>query len=320
MTRRIVLVAAAALTVSCVHEQRMSVAPSAPPPPTVWDRQVRNARDAGDGDYVLKSLRRRVAAEPENIAARLELADAYRDRGYPEVALDLNRLAAERFPDSPDAQFALVGRLFELRRPVEALQALEAHPRETADYYSWLGLLRDQQGAWEAGEPAHRKAIELAPARDGFHNNLGYNLLMQKKTEAAAAELREALRLNPASLVARNNLGLALANSSTQEALASWQAASDPATAHSNLAAVRIEQGNYAEARQELAIALGYNNSHPAALKNMLLVAKLDGKSAELAPTQAESRWVRLKKGLRRWFVDPLDNSKGTPAKTASAK
>jgi Flp pilus assembly protein TadD len=322
MTKRVTIAMAAALTVSCVHEQRPAVA-SAPaaPAPTVWDRQIRNASDAGDGDYVLNRLRQRVAAEPANVAVRLELAMAYRDRGYPELAVEVCRLAAERFPDSTEAQLGLVRSLFAMKRPAEAIAALEAHPRETADYYSWLGLSRDALGAWTEGEKAHRKAVELAPAQDGLHNNLGYNLLMQKKSEDAAAEFREALRLDPASQVARNNLGLALASTDTQKALASWQAASDPATAHSNLAAVWIEKGNYAEARKELAVALGYNKSHSAALKNLELVSRLDGQPAGVQAKEAsESRWTRWKTGFRRLFTGPLEDSKPAPVRTASVK
>ena len=186
------------------------------PSPTVWDRQIRNAADAGDGDYLLESAARSGSPPSRTIfAVRLELAKAYRERGYPEVALEICRLAAARFPESGEAQLALVRALCEMKRPQEAIAALEAHPRAHSrrDYYSWLGILRDETGAWEAGEPAHRQAVELAPAQDSLHNNLGYNLLMQKKNEEAAAEFREALRLNPASQMARNNLGMALANS-----------------------------------------------------------------------------------------------------------
>jgi tetratricopeptide (TPR) repeat protein len=307
MTKRVTIAMAAALTVSCVHQKRAATVAAPAAPQTVWDRQVHNASDAGDGDYVLKGLRQRVAAEPDNIPVRLELAKAYRDRGYPDMAVELCRLTVERFPQSAEAQLALVRGLFEMKRPAEAIAALEAHPRDTADYHSWLGLLRDSMGAWTAGEPSHRKAIELAPAQDGLHNNLGYNLLMQKKGEEAAAEFREALRLNPASQLARNNLGLALASTNTQQALASWQAASDPATAHSNLAAVWIEKGNYAEARKELAVALGYNKSHSAALRNLQLVAQLDGQASAWAPGSADSRWIRWKTGFKKLFVGPLD-------------
>ena len=238
MNWRVAVPLAAAISASCVHERRVVVAP--PSTPTVWERQIRNARDAGDGDYALSSLRARVAAEPANIPIRLELARLYRERGYPEIAVEVSRLAVERFPESAEAQLALVRSLYEMKRPVEALAALEARPRESAEYYLWLGLVRDSTGAWAAGEPAHRKAVALAPSDDALHNNLGYNLLIQKKNADAAAAFREALRLNPASQVARNNLGLALASSDTAQAVSNWQAASDPATAHNNLATVWI--------------------------------------------------------------------------------
>ena len=253
----------AILCSSCVQQNHVA---KAPPAPTVWERQVRNAADAGDGDVALKALRNRIAAEPNNVAARLDLAAAYRERGYHEVALEVCRLAVERFPQSVEAQFALVRTLFEMKRPADAVAALEAHPRQTSEYYSWLGLVLDSTGAWPAGESSHRKAVELAPAQEAPHNNLGYNLLMQKRDADAAAEFREALRINPSSALARNNLGLALASTDTAQAVSNWQAASDPATAHNNMATVWIEKGNWEEARKELAIALGYNRSHPAAL------------------------------------------------------
>ena len=305
---RLAALLAAATCASCVQERRVT---SAPPVPTVWERQVRNAKDAGDGDYALRTLRARVAAEPDNVGVRLELANAYRERGYPEIALEVGRLAVARFPESADAQYALVRTLFELKRPDEALATLAARPRDTAEHHTWVGLVRDSAGAWEAGEPAHRKAIELAPGQDVAHNNLGYNLLMQKKHAEAAAEFREALRLNPASQVARNNLGLALASSDTAQAVSNWQAASDPATAHNNLATVWIERGNWAEARKELALALSYNKSHPAALRNAALLAQLDGKPGDLQARSEETRegrWQRFK----RLFVGPLNDSQGT--------
>ena len=143
---------------------------------------------------------------------------------------------------------------------------------------------------------------------------------MQKKYAEAAREFREALKLNPRFAVACNNLGLALANlDETDQAVANWQSASGPATAHNNLAAVLMEKGNYANARKELEIALSYNNAYPAALKNLELVSRLDGHPATLAVKPAESHWRRWKIAFRRLFVGPLDNSRTEPVKTASA-
>jgi tetratricopeptide (TPR) repeat protein len=317
------------LTVSCVHETGVSVrhASTVPPSavPTVWDRQIRNAVDAGDGDYRLRVLREAVAADAENIPARIELSKAYQDRGYPDVALEVCRLAAARFPDSGPLQLALVRSLREMNRRQEAVDGLEAflkaHPQDTPDYFSWLGILRDETGAWYAGEPAHRRAVELAPAVDFLHNNLGYNLLMQKKNEEAAAEFRETLRLNPGSQFARNNLGLVLANQNAgPQAVANWQAMSDPATAHNNLAAVWMEKGNYPEARKELQTALGYNRSNSAALRNLELVSRLEGSPAMMEAETAGSRWTRWKSGFRKLFVGPLEDSRTEPARTASAQ
>jgi tetratricopeptide (TPR) repeat protein len=316
--------AAALLAGSCAPANR--AAHSAPPaPPTVWERQIRNAADAGDGDYRLRVLRQRVAAEPESIPARLDLARAYDERGYPDIALEICRLAAARFPDSAPVAILLARSLRIMNLRAEAIAGLEgflkAHPQPTPEPFSWLGILRDESGLWAEGEPAHRRALELAPSRDSLHNNLGYNLLAQKKDEEAAAEFREALRLNPSSAFARNNLGLALARSNApREALAQWQSAAGPADAHNNLAAVLIETGRYTEARAELNLALGYNGSHPAALRNVELVSRLDGGAASMpAPRAAATRWRRFKTAFARLWTGPLQENRSEPAGIASA-
>ena len=321
------LAACAALPVSCVHQTQVSRAHAPTSAPiSNWDRQVRNAVDAGDGDFPLRALRQKVAAEPDNVAVRLELAKAYGERGYHEVSLEISRLAVARFPQSGDAQLALVGDLRDVNRRSEAIASLEsflkAHPESGAEFYSWLGILRDESGLWPLGEPAHRKALELAPAIDYLHNNLGYNLLMQKKNEEAAREFSEALKLNPGSQMARNNLGIARAQSNaTAEAVANWQSTSDPATAHNNMAVVWMEKGNYSEARRELDLALGYNRTHAAAMRNLELVARLDGSPAMLKAKPLDTRatrWQRFRVGVRRLFVGPLDDSRKEAPQSAS--
>jgi tetratricopeptide (TPR) repeat protein len=324
--KRLIPAVAALLSASCMHKQIVKTAAPPAVAPTVWDRQVRNAIDAGEGDVQFRQLREKVAAEPDNIAARLELAKAYRERGLHEIALEISRLATARFPESGTAQLSLARDLREVNRLAEAVTNLEAflkaHPQTSPEYYSWLGILRDESKLWPLGEPAHRKAVELSPGTDYLHNNLGYNLLMQKKNEEAAAEFREALRLNPASELARNNLGLALANSNAvSQAVANWQSTSDPASAHNNLAVVWMEKGNYAEARKELELALSYDKANTAALKNLELVGRMSGAPVTVTLEEPPAgRWTRMKKSVKHLFVGPLDEPRKDVAKTASSK
>ena len=310
------------LAPGCVRQPVVAASNTHPAPPTVWERQVQNARSAGDGDYQLTQLQERVAAEPASVPARLELAQAYTDRGFPAVALEICRLAADRFPESGPAQLAVAKALRNLGRHEDAVRGLTAflqgHPQTSGEYFAWLGILQDESGQWTAGELSHRRAIELAPAVDYFHNNLGYNLLMQQKDREAAAEFEAALKLNPASQLARNNLGLALAYlNAADQAVANWESGADPATAHNNLAAVWMEKGNYSEARKELAVALRYNRAHPAALRNLELVSRLDGTPATLDAPSQPNRRARWKTGLVRLFVGPFDDTRTGAGKAA---
>jgi len=77
------------------------------------------------------------------------------------------------------------------------------------------------------------------------------------------------------------------------------------------------------EARKELESALGYNKAHPAALKNLELVARMEGRKAPAPPAAlgARSGWSRFLARLKGLFVGPLDkseSSKGGAVATAS--
>jgi Flp pilus assembly protein TadD len=254
----------------------------------------------------MKTLRDRVIGTPGDLNARLELGRVYEKRGFPELALDHYRWAAEHSPESPEAHLLLAQALNRTGHAAEGLTALDTflreHPQNEPELYSWLGIMRDDAGDWKGSEQAYRHAISVASAdRDYLHNNLGYSLLKQGQGVNAAVEFRKALKLNPHSEIARDNLGVALA-SNPKEAILNWQSMNEPATAHSNLAAVLIEQGKYAEARKELQVALQYNQSNPAALKNLELLSSLDGKQATVTPATHLTRWSRIRSAWQRWF------------------
>jgi tetratricopeptide (TPR) repeat protein len=247
-------------------------------------------------------LRRQLAAEPQDPAVRLELIRRYRELGFPDLALEHARFAAERFPDSAEAHVELARALRDLGLREQAAETLESffdkHPQASPSVPAWLGIVRDELGQWQRGEAAHRAAVALAPDRDDLLNNLGYNLLRQGRIEEARKTFERALALNPKSRAARNNLGLTLAAAGAP-ALEEFQRASDPATAHNNLACALIEQGRYQEARRELEAALAYNRNHPAALANLRLIAELDGQppAVKLSPEEPKRRggfWARV--------------------------
>jgi Flp pilus assembly protein TadD len=306
--------------------QRSAALHPAAPVVTAMDRQIRNAVDAGDGDYLLRAMRQRVMEHPDDLPARLELGHAYENRSYPELALEHYRLAAERFPESAEAHLQLARSLHAARLTADASRTfgdfLQAHPQRSVAYASWLGILRDDAGDWKSGETAHREAIEIALSegqdKDYLHNNLGYCLLRQGRKAEAAAEFRSALALNQASEIARDNLGIAIADDS-QAAILHWQSVSEPASAHSNMAAMLIEQRKYPEARAEIVRALGYNRTHSAALANLKLVSELDGKPAIVPVAASPKGWTaRWKVAVKQWFAVPAKPEVASTIQTAA--
>jgi Flp pilus assembly protein TadD len=255
-------------------------------------RQAQNAKEAGDGDMELRRLRQFLAANPGNPDARILLARYYQAHGSPDLALEHYRLAAAQFPESSVIAISLAKTLRAMGEPAEAARALEEYaarqPHPEWDLLSLEGILEDEQGNRSAAEKAHRAAIAAAPDQSDLHNNLGYNLLTQGRSEAAIEEFRRAIELDPKSDIAHNNLATALARSGSadsdraRQAVAEWGRSNGQAEAHSNMAAVWIDQGRYEEARAELTAALKIDPSLGAALANLRLVAEKDGRPATI--------------------------------------
>jgi Flp pilus assembly protein TadD len=251
---------------------------------SVMQLQIQNAIDAGEGDLEARALRQRLAANADDLDARLRLARLYSNRGLPDLAIEHYRLAAVRFPDSVAVALGLAKTLDGMGETEEALKAvaesLRNQPRGNWELLSLRGILEDQSGRSVEADASHRAALALEPGNGSLHNNLGYNLLTQGRSDEAAAEFRRAIEIDPRSEIAHNNLGAALASQSApaqKEALLELQRSSSPAIAHNNLAAVLMGQGRHAEARVELESALRMRPDFPAALSNLKLVAYEDG-------------------------------------------
>lgn len=320
-TLGMVLAASAAVWTSGCARRMATQKPAAPPTSVATNmrRQILNAADAGEGDAVVNRLRREIAARPDDLASRLELAAHYGRRGLPELELEHLRVAAERFPSSAAAQMALAQSLRKAGEPRAAAESLAAFlavqpSAGGAEAYNLLGVCLDEAGDWKAGEMAFRRAVAAAPLLDYPHNNLGYNLLEQRRTADAADEFRQALKLNPRSETARNNLGVAVAQTpgaAISEALRHFESVTDAATAHNNLAAALIEQGRHQESRQLLEAALGHNRAHAPALGNLKLVSELDGQPAHVRAQRNRNGWLRPLAFLR-WVFLPGEERRET--------
>ena len=82
------LLACALACASCTHQvQTASRGVSQPAVPAVKARRVENAADAGEGDLEARTLRRRLAANVDDLDARMALAQLYSRRGLPDLAL-----------------------------------------------------------------------------------------------------------------------------------------------------------------------------------------------------------------------------------------
>jgi Tfp pilus assembly protein PilF len=282
-------------------------------------RHIENATDKGDGDFELRALRQRLAANPDDLKLRLLLASAYLERGVPDLALEHYRLANARYPDSVEVALTLAKTLRTMGAPDEALKTIQAaaarHQEGSWELLSFQGILEDERGETSLAEASYRRAVTLEPGRATLHNNLGYNLLLQKKPQEAVVEFRRALELDPRSVTARNNLGEALTESSKPAALAELErAAPSAAVAHNNLGAVLLEQGRYSEARAELDAALQARPDFAEALENLKLVSEHDGQPIALpAPKPSVNLWSHVASGWSRLL------GSGHDAKSASA-
>jgi len=129
-----------------------------------------------DVEAALTELEALVAADPENPVFRGKLAQAWKESGEMDRAVQLYRQAAGDAPDDPEAWYNLA----------TALQ---------------------QSGDLSAAREALQKAMHLDPARPEAHNTLGIVHLAEGRPDAARQEFELAVRLDPRNAQALNNLG-----------------------------------------------------------------------------------------------------------------
>lgn len=186
----------------------------------------------------------------------------------------------------------------------------EATPRLNATTYFAHAHLLERQGDFDRARAQYEKALAVMPeftsARNRLgitlnklnknseatrhfrailakhpelvhvHNNLGFSLYLEGKYAEAEGALRQALQRNEGFSRARMNLAIVLAKLGRfDEALAEFQKVGGEADAHYNVAMLQVEAGKYAEAAQNLEIALRANPKLEAARLQLHEVSRL---------------------------------------------
>jgi tetratricopeptide (TPR) repeat protein len=230
------------------------------------------ARQRRFGDAV-RTFQELVAAHPDSMAGRCNLATALADASQPAEAESAWREVLRRKPDHPDAHIKLANLLRQLNRREEAIavhrERLAVKPDDAGSLNS-LGILLEEFGRMAEAEQAYREARKHAPDAPDIVNNLGVALAAQGKLDEALACYEEAVRRRHTSPVFHNNLGNALR-----------QVGRTPDAIRHLREAIRLKP-DYAEAHNNLAIAL----AHAGYAEEAILAYQ---RALELRPSYAEA-------------------------------
>lgn len=262
-------------------------APRAVRAPSAVDRAIRmqtqGAFDPLRDDARMGALRGAVEAEPENLTARLQLAQRYEGYGLVSEAMDVY-LALLRFARNNESgaellaavRMGLARNALSARRAAEAVEVLAAEGAIFADarLSLQLGLLYDQLGEEAKAESAYRAAVRLDSQSSAAHNNLGYRLMRRGELAEAEQHFRAAVAGPAGGGAARNNLGMLLTQRGQYDA--AWEqflsGGSDAATARNNFAVALMSAGRWIESREQLLLALRERRGFAPALRNFQIV------------------------------------------------
>lgn len=232
----------------------------------------------GDVDVAASALGRAVELAPQDVPAKIRLADLELDQGHIEAAEGLYLEAQELDPDLAAALYGL-GRVAAERRDFEA--AIESYSRAVAQQpsasviqyhlgqaYRQLGRM-DEARAHLARSGQVRVAMpdplmqELTTLMVGAspHLTRGNAAMREGRFRAGAAQYRRAVEVDPENLRARQSLASVLLRLGDLEGAAEHfsaavELAPDNARARSDLGVVLAEMGEDEEAMQHLSRAV----------------------------------------------------------------
>jgi Flp pilus assembly protein TadD len=182
-----------------------------------------SGRSEGDASY---AARKRLVQE---LVARGDFNNAF---------AHVDQLHRERPGDAE--VLTLRGTIFRERKLLDEAEAdlraaLAAEPK-SAEAHAALGILLDSTGRGMEADGHHRKAVSIDGKHPGYLNNLGFSLLIRRKTREALEVLQRSARLDPTNRRLRTNLGFAYAAAGDlPRAAREFELGAAPAEAKNNL-------------------------------------------------------------------------------------
>jgi len=259
--------------------------------------RARELVSIGSFDKAEAMLRQTIAADPNNIDARVLLGTTLALRGVRGEAIEQLAEAVRLNPSSANArnEFGMVlSRFVEVRAARQEFErALELDPG-LAEAHVNLSLVLAQAGELAAAGDHLDRAIEL----QGNHPKAAYAHYLRAKiwaaqdqTDKAMVEFQTAVHLRPNYAEAWSDLGgmrrLALDNAGAIGALQRAVALKpDDALAQYRLGQLYLQGGQAFKAVQHLKQALFYTPNDRATLYNLMLALRKAGRSEEARPIE----------------------------------
>lgn len=167
-----------------------------------------------DLDAIKRELEKSLQDKPENVDARIELANNYIMRGdYYNAAAELQKVVKIAPPQKTyiEAYYQLgvilrtMGNFSEAKKCMEKVLEVE-EDNGNALYYA--GLIYSEMGDYRKASEALRKSIAILSPQAYLHYALGNAELQLGNLDSAIIEFKKALEFAPKDIQVRNTLGL----------------------------------------------------------------------------------------------------------------
>jgi Flp pilus assembly protein TadD len=204
---------------------------------------------------------------------------------------DLSKLMSELrpHPGNAEAHYQLGCWYHERSRHEEAIKEFKKAIYIKPDYteaYNGLGVSYDWKGDYAAASDVYRMALKLNPNLAYIYNNLGHSYILQGKNREAIDTLKQALALGYSNNRVHNNLGLAYALSGQLDlAMQEFEQAGNKALAHSLVAKLYYQKGQFEKAKKHYNEALAFDPNSVTSSKGLetsTALAKFDEVLAQL--------------------------------------